>query len=62
MTDTALYFTAPETVEVRETAVGPPAADELELVDDTRVGDKRRDGTARVSRPDAGRPPGRRDP
>jgi len=32
MTDTALYFTAPETVEVRETAVGPPAADEL-LVD-----------------------------
>jgi len=27
-----------------------------------RVGDKRRDGTARVSRPDAGRPPGRRDP
>jgi 2-desacetyl-2-hydroxyethyl bacteriochlorophyllide A dehydrogenase len=32
MTDSALYFTAPETVEVRETTVGPPAADEL-LVD-----------------------------
>lgn len=32
MTDAALYFTAPKTVEVRETTVGPPAADEL-LVD-----------------------------
>ena len=32
MTDAALYFTGPETVEVRETAVGPPDADEL-LVD-----------------------------
>jgi 2-desacetyl-2-hydroxyethyl bacteriochlorophyllide A dehydrogenase len=32
MTDAALYFTAPETVEVRETAVGPPDDDEL-LVD-----------------------------
>lgn len=29
MTDAALYFTGPETVEVRETAVGPPAAGEL---------------------------------
>lgn len=35
MTDAALYFTGPETVEVRETSVGPPDADEL-LVD-TRV-------------------------
>ena len=32
MTDAALYFTGPETVEVRETSVGPPDADEL-LVD-----------------------------
>ncbi|ELZ42994.1 alcohol dehydrogenase zinc-binding domain protein [Halorubrum californiense DSM 19288] len=32
MTDAALYFTGPETVEVRETSVGPPEADEL-LVD-----------------------------
>ncbi|WP_435072827.1 zinc-dependent alcohol dehydrogenase [Halorubrum sp. HHNYT27] len=32
MTDAALYFTAPETVEVRETTVGPPDDDEL-LVD-----------------------------
>ncbi|WP_424014347.1 zinc-binding dehydrogenase [Halorubrum xinjiangense] len=32
MTDAALYFTGPEAVEVRETAVGPPDADEL-LVD-----------------------------
>jgi len=32
MTDAALYFTAPETVEVRETDVGSPDADEL-LVD-----------------------------
>ncbi|WP_050032915.1 zinc-dependent alcohol dehydrogenase [Halorubrum halophilum] len=32
MTDAALYFTGPETVELRETAVGQPAADEL-LVD-----------------------------
>jgi 2-desacetyl-2-hydroxyethyl bacteriochlorophyllide A dehydrogenase len=32
MTDAALYFTGPETVEVRETTVGPPDADEL-LVD-----------------------------
>ncbi|MDZ5812462.1 zinc-binding alcohol dehydrogenase [Halorubrum sp. AD140] len=29
MTDAALYFTAPETVELRETSVGPPDADEL---------------------------------
>jgi 2-desacetyl-2-hydroxyethyl bacteriochlorophyllide A dehydrogenase len=29
MTDAALYFTGPETVEVRETSVGPPDADEL---------------------------------
>ncbi|WP_280586429.1 zinc-binding alcohol dehydrogenase [Halorubrum sp. Boch-26] len=29
MTDAALYFTDSETVEVRETAVGPPDADEL---------------------------------
>ncbi|OYR44440.1 zinc-binding alcohol dehydrogenase [Halorubrum sp. Ea8] len=29
MTDAALYFTAPETVEVREATVGPPADDEL---------------------------------
>ncbi|MGQ3328844.1 zinc-dependent alcohol dehydrogenase [Halorubrum sp. FL23] len=32
MTDAALYFTGPETVEVREATVGSPAADEL-LVD-----------------------------
>ncbi|EMA61617.1 alcohol dehydrogenase zinc-binding domain protein [Halorubrum distributum JCM 13561] len=32
MTDAALYFTGPETVEVREASVGPPDADEL-LVD-----------------------------
>ncbi|MFW6000015.1 MAG: zinc-dependent alcohol dehydrogenase [Halorubrum sp.] len=32
MTDAALYFTGPRTVEVRETSVGPPDADEL-LVD-----------------------------
>jgi len=29
MTDAALYFTGPETVEVRETTVGPPEDDEL---------------------------------
>jgi len=29
MTDAALYFTGPETVEVRETTVGPPDDDEL---------------------------------
>jgi 2-desacetyl-2-hydroxyethyl bacteriochlorophyllide A dehydrogenase len=29
MTDAALYFTAPETVELRETVVGSPDADEL---------------------------------
>ncbi|ELZ34339.1 zinc-dependent alcohol dehydrogenase [Halorubrum distributum] len=32
MTDAALYFTGPKTVEVREASVGPPDADEL-LVD-----------------------------
>ncbi|MFC7188248.1 zinc-binding dehydrogenase [Halorubrum yunnanense] len=32
MTDAALYFTGPQTVEVREATVGPPDADEL-LVD-----------------------------
>ncbi|WP_435094245.1 zinc-dependent alcohol dehydrogenase [Halorubrum sp. N11] len=35
MTDAALYFTAPETVDIRETVVGPP--DDDELLVDTRV-------------------------